>query len=278
MPRNNRGLADDADFVARFTALWEAGVATTEIGERLGLNKNKVCGLRYRFKLTPRGSPIRRDNPQQTLTPSPARARRPRASQAKPPTRGPEAVSRDTWMAWFTQLSPATRRLIAAAPHASDCPLQSGGGLWSCNCGISQRGSVLARHVTKPEPPSPSPDWYPAPPPADPRLDHSVWTADVFAPPTWPEPAWMPPLQQPPTPMLERMLSLVRPVEVDGAAPREQRCCFPKGEPRTPSFRFCDTPYTGRGPYCAECHKNAYVKIKDKAAAQPDWVAARSPW
>ncbi len=36
-------------------------------------------------------------------------------------------------------------------------------------------------------------------------------------------------------------------------------CCWPIGEPRTPSFRYCDVPLTVRGDYCDEHHALAYL-------------------
>ena len=52
------------------------------------------------------------------------------------------------------------------------------------------------------------------------------------------------------------------------AAPRPpgrvSACCWPIGEPGTPSFRFCsDTAMHGR-PYCADHAALAYVKVRDR--------------
>lgn len=54
------------------------------------------------------------------------------------------------------------------------------------------------------------------------------------------------------------------------AAPRPVRttrlaaCCWPIGEPGTPSFRFCDAEALGGKPYCAEHAQLAYVKVRDR--------------
>ena len=48
------------------------------------------------------------------------------------------------------------------------------------------------------------------------------------------------------------------------AAPRRAArgdCCWPIGEPNTPSFRYCDAP-AKRGSYCAEHARIAYLSAK----------------
>jgi GcrA cell cycle regulator len=45
-------------------------------------------------------------------------------------------------------------------------------------------------------------------------------------------------------------------------------CCWPEGEPRTPSFRYCDEPSEHGRPYCATHLKLAYVKRRREDAAQ----------
>ncbi len=45
---------------------------------------------------------------------------------------------------------------------------------------------------------------------------------------------------------------------------RVAACCWPIGEPGTPSFRFCsDSALTGK-PYCGEHAAIAYVKLRDR--------------
>ena len=41
-------------------------------------------------------------------------------------------------------------------------------------------------------------------------------------------------------------------------------CCWPIGEPGTPSFRFCDADTIPNKPYCDTHAQLAYVRIKDK--------------
>jgi GcrA cell cycle regulator len=40
-------------------------------------------------------------------------------------------------------------------------------------------------------------------------------------------------------------------------------CCWPIGEPRTPSFRFCDEPTLYGHPYCSEHYRRAHDKTHD---------------
>jgi GcrA cell cycle regulator len=41
-------------------------------------------------------------------------------------------------------------------------------------------------------------------------------------------------------------------------------CCWPIGEPGTPSFRFCDEEAIVGKPYCAQHAQLAYVKVRDR--------------
>ena len=43
---------------AQLTADWDAGLTTSEIGERMGISKNSVIGRAHRLRLPSRGSPI----------------------------------------------------------------------------------------------------------------------------------------------------------------------------------------------------------------------------
>lgn len=45
---------------------------------------------------------------------------------------------------------------------------------------------------------------------------------------------------------------------------RVSACCWPIGEPGTPSFRFCVDPAVHGRPYCAEHAAIAYVKVRDR--------------
>jgi GcrA cell cycle regulator len=46
--------------IAELTKLWNDGLATSEIGKRLGISKNAVVGKAHRLHLSARPSPIRR--------------------------------------------------------------------------------------------------------------------------------------------------------------------------------------------------------------------------
>lgn len=41
-------------------------------------------------------------------------------------------------------------------------------------------------------------------------------------------------------------------------------CCWPIGEPGTPTFRFCDAQAIAGKPYCTEHAQLAYVKVRDR--------------
>ena len=45
---------------------------------------------------------------------------------------------------------------------------------------------------------------------------------------------------------------------------RSSACCWPIGEPGSPSFRFCDGEALAGKPYCAEHAQLAYVKVRDR--------------
>lgn len=46
---------------------------------------------------------------------------------------------------------------------------------------------------------------------------------------------------------------------------RIRECCWPIGEPGTPSFRFCEEPAVAGKPYCEEHKLLAYVRVRDSA-------------
>ena len=47
-------------------------------------------------------------------------------------------------------------------------------------------------------------------------------------------------------------------------AARVSTCCWPIGDPGTPSFRFCDDGALPNQPYCQEHASLAYVKVRDR--------------
>ena len=55
---------------ARFEQLWFDGVSESEMARLFGCSKNAIAGHRRAAGLTPRGSPIKRDQP-----PTPRRAK-----------------------------------------------------------------------------------------------------------------------------------------------------------------------------------------------------------
>jgi len=60
-------------------------------------------------------------------------------------------------------------------------------------------------------------------------------------------------------PALRAVSSAPRP-----ASPRFSACCWPIGEPGTPSFHFCGDPALANKPYCADHAALAYVRVRDR--------------
>ncbi len=70
------------------------------------------------------------------------------------------------------------------------------------------------------------------------------------------------PAAAPEAPPTRPALRAVPPVRTGSLRP--QPCCWPIGEPGTPSFRFCDAEAIGGKPYCQEHAQLAYVRVKDR--------------
>ena len=61
-----------------------------------------------------------------------------------------------------------------------------------------------------------------------------------------------------------RPVAQLRAVPPPRPAVRVSACCWPIGEPGTPSFRFCDGGALPNKPYCQEHASLAYVKVRDR--------------
>ncbi|MGI4943353.1 MAG: GcrA family cell cycle regulator [Janthinobacterium lividum] len=70
------------------------------------------------------------------------------------------------------------------------------------------------------------------------------------------------PLAEPPS--VARPAPLLRAVPPPRPAVKASTCCWPIGEPGTPSFRFCDEGALPSKPYCQEHASLAYVKVRDR--------------
>jgi GcrA cell cycle regulator len=73
----------------------------------------------------------------------------------------------------------------------------------------------------------------------------------------------IPPVASRPPPDL-RPVSPVRAVPASRLSSRLVTCCWPIGEPGTPTFRFCDADALFGKPYCGEHAQLAYVKVRDR--------------
>jgi GcrA cell cycle regulator len=77
----------------------------------------------------------------------------------------------------------------------------------------------------------------------------------------------LPAPEPPPAPLAEHpqpaaALRAVMPPPRNAA--RTMPCCWPIGEPGSPSFRFCDEPAMSGKPYCEAHAQLAYVKVRDR--------------
>ena len=106
------------------------------------------------------------------------------------------------------------------------------------------------------------------PRPAAPRRVSGPTLPSLAAPPVVLPAGAVPP--RPAAPMTSRP-SLVTPGLVTAGfatasrtAPRTPACCWPIGEPGTPSFRFCGDPSLAGKPYCGPHAEIAYVRMRDR--------------
>ena len=74
----------------------------------------------------------------------------------------------------------------------------------------------------------------------------------------------LPTLDEPRAPAATRapLRSVAAPAPARGV--RVSSCCWPIGDPGTPTFRFCDDGALPNKPYCAAHAALAYVKVRDR--------------
>ena len=88
-------------------------------------------------------------------------------------------------------------------------------------------------------------------------------TLPQLAPAPRPTPVPLPVVR--PTPTLSPTLSpVLRAVSTPRPGGRVMTCCWPIGEPGTPSFHFCDDGAMHGKPYCEAHAALAYVKVRDR--------------
>ena len=61
-------MAWTPDLIKELKRLWNKGLTTVEIGNRIGMSKNAVVGKAHRLGLEGRPSPIKRDKKKETVT------------------------------------------------------------------------------------------------------------------------------------------------------------------------------------------------------------------
>lgn len=131
--------------------------------------------------------------------------------------------------------------------------------------GISKNAVVGKAHrlnlIARPSPIRRDGQGVPARPAAPRRVTGSTLPPLAAAPMVAAAPAAhpmpIPARPEPPKP------AVVRPMAMHHT-PRPQSCCWPLGEPGTPSFRFCDSVALPGKPYCGEHAAIAYVKVRDR--------------
>jgi GcrA cell cycle regulator len=99
--------------IAELRGLWSAGLSTAEIGRRLGISKNAVVGKAHRLDLSPRPSPIRRQERDPNAPPPAPRAVGP--TLAPLPSRPAPAPMPAPQAAAPVAKAPPPRRLTAVA-------------------------------------------------------------------------------------------------------------------------------------------------------------------
>ena len=101
--------------IAELRGLWSAGHSTAEIGRRLGISKNAVVGKAHRLDLSPRPSPIRRQERDPNAPPPAPRAVGPTlAPLPSRPAPAPMPVPRPVMPS--TKLQPPRRLAAVASP------------------------------------------------------------------------------------------------------------------------------------------------------------------
>lgn len=234
-----------ADIIAKLRHLRAEGHSTAEIGRRLGISKNAVCGKIGRLKLGGGTSPIRPTDPgDRAQVEEMLRAGRP-----------PLEVSGLTGMSINIVRSirrdmglpplPQTKRLgrVPTDTTAVEDRIQqmraNGIGYGAIAREVRLTEDIVRRVLGRVKNPVPRPTFVLAPLPA---------IHLVLAP--------KPVIEAPARAEAPRSPSPVR------------ECCWPIGEPRTKAFRFCGGAAVLGKPYCEGCARRAYTKVRDRDREQ----------
>lgn len=215
------------DAIARLRLLWAEGLSTAEIGRRLNISKNAVVGKAHRLALVARPSPIRRDPAGE------ARPRRPASPRVQGPTLPP-------------------------LPEMADQPSGTNGAGAAEAAGPVREAGLDGEVIMRAEMPRSDMAADPAPsvpPPARPAMPAPARPALSRVTPVRPDTA------RPGAARLglgQPSLVSVRP------SPRGAACCWPIGEPGTPTFHFCGKPSAQGRPYCEAHAEIAYVRVRDR--------------
>lgn len=236
----------------KLRVLWaDLTLSTAEIGRRMGISKSSAVGRAHRIELPGRESPIRPK--REGAEPAPPRDKSALGGPSLPPLASlaselslSENGPRAAWLAWCGKLTPAAFNTMRRAQHKHGCPVwhqRTTLRLWECTCGVSQ-------------PPSDGAPVIEAPP--------AISLRDVSSP----RPGQTVPVIVVPD---LAVVSVVEPVRAQ--APRKSRlCCYPEGDIRTKTFRYCDAPIDPEQPrrvnYCivhvAACYARSPKNVGDR--------------
>jgi GcrA cell cycle regulator len=220
-----------AEAIERLKLLWTEGLSTAEIGRRLNISKNAVVGKAHRLALVARPSPIRRD-PDAT-----PRVRHPVARRAQGPTLPPLASA--------AEAPPAPEAQMAEQIVADD----AAAGQHHAFLDTSMAGpdGNISPPAMESAPPRSGPASFPAADPERPVIPPAARQTEADA-----------------TPAPLSLVPVTRAMPAPRASQRNTACCWPIGEPGTPSFHFCGKAAATGRPYCEAHAEIAYVRVRDR--------------
>jgi GcrA cell cycle regulator len=229
--------------IERLKLLWTEGLSTAEIGRRLNISKNAVVGKAHRLALVARPSPIRRD-PTAAARPRPAVSRRPQGSTLPPLPSASEPVSPD-----LDAVEPRPDASAAMPPRGETLSGRDRGrpAEAAARSPVPPHADAAAFIAAQPAPvQAPVQAKAAAPEPEDQDSDSVEAEASALSP------------------VAPAIRSVSRPAIAPRMNPRHTACCWPIGEPGTPSFHFCGKDAATGRPYCDAHAEIAYVRVRDR--------------
>jgi GcrA cell cycle regulator len=227
----------NAEAIERLKLLWTEGLPTAEIGRRLNISKNAVVGKAHRLALVARPSPIRRD-------PDAApRARHPVTRRAQGPTLPPLSSAAE---------APPAPEARMAEPIALPIALD--------DAAAGQHHPSHDTFLAGPDGDGPRPAMESAPSRSGPAASLAASLAADLERPVVPPAARQTEADAAPL----SLVPVTRAMPAPRASQRNAACCWPIGEPGTPSFHFCGKAAATGRPYCEAHAEIAYVRVRDR--------------